>query len=55
MAELTAGEKISHWIWYISPKIAEFGYSERAKHYGIDKVKEAKLFISHPTLSGTSC
>ena len=37
------------------PIIVKFGSSERAKHYGIDKVKEAKLFISHPTLSGTSC
>jgi len=28
------------------PQIAELGYSERTKHYGIDTVKEAKAFIS---------
>jgi uncharacterized protein (DUF1810 family) len=37
------------------PQIAELGYSERAKHYGIDTVKEAKAFTAHPTLSATSC
>jgi len=33
--ELTAGKKTSHWICYISPQIAELGYSERSKRYGI--------------------
>ena len=51
LAELSAGKKRSHWIWYIFPQIAELGYSERATYYGIDTVEEAKAFISHPTLS----
>ena len=50
VAELMAGEKISHWIWYIFPQIAELGYSERSKFYGIETSMEAKAFISHPVL-----
>ena len=57
VVELTAGQKTSHWIWYIFPQIAELGYSERAKYYGIKTRKEAKAFISHPILSAnySSC
>jgi uncharacterized protein (DUF1810 family) len=55
--ELTAGKKTSHWIWYIFPQIAELGYSERSKRYGIKTRKEAKAFIAHPMLSAnySSC
>ena len=35
LAELTAGKKRSHWMWYIFPQIVELGYSERPKRYGI--------------------
>ena len=51
LAELSAGKKRSHWIWYIFPQIAELGYSERAKYYGIKTHKEAKAFIAHPMLA----
>ena len=51
VSELTAGQKTSHWIWYIFPQIAELGYSERAKYYGIKTHKEAKAFIAHPMLA----
>ena len=57
VVELTAGQKTSHWIWYIFPQIAELGYSERAKYYGIKTRKEAKAFVSHSMLSAnySSC
>ena len=51
VAELRAGEKTSHWIWYVFPQIAELGHSERAKYYGIKTRREAKAFIHHPVLS----
>ena len=51
LAELSAGKKRSHWIWYIFPQIAPLGYSEKAKYYGIKTLNEAEAFISHPTLS----
>ena len=51
LAELSAGKKRSHWIWYIFPQIAPLGYSEKAKYYGIKTLAEAEEFISHPTLS----
>ena len=51
LTELTEGKKRSHWIWYIFPQIAELGYSERSKKYGINTLKEAKAFMSHAMLS----
>ena len=35
LAELRAGEKSAHWMWFIFPQLRELGRSAVAKHYGI--------------------
>lgn len=48
--ELNQGEKVSHWIWYIFPQLAELGYSYRAKYYGIEGIEEARAYMNHAVL-----
>jgi uncharacterized protein (DUF1810 family) len=50
LRELNQGEKVSHWIWYIFPQLAELGYSYRAKYYGIEGLEEARAYMNHPVL-----
>lgn len=48
--ELTAGEKRSHWMWFIFPQIAGLGYSSMAARYAITSLEEAKAYLEHPVL-----
>lgn len=50
LAEMKAGRKRSHWIWYIFPQIDGLGYSEMAKRYGIKDLAEATDYLAHPVL-----
>lgn len=50
LAELTRGQKVSHWMWFIFPQLAELGRSERALFYGIHSLDEARAYIDHPLL-----
>lgn len=50
LSEIKAGQKQTHWIWYIFPQLMELGYSQRAKDYGITDIDEAKLYLAHPVL-----
>lgn len=49
-SELTAGTKVSHWIWYIFPQLAALGRSSTAKLYGIASLEEAGRYLAHPVL-----
>jgi len=49
--ELQDGHKQSHWMWYIFPQFDGLGYSNRAKHYSIKSLGEAKAYLAHPILS----
>lgn len=49
-AEIKAGKKQSHWIWYIFPQLAALGYSSTAKYFGIVDLNEACEFIQHKEL-----
>jgi uncharacterized protein (DUF1810 family) len=49
-SELTAGDKRSHWMWFIFPQIAGLGYSAIAARYAITSVEEAKAYLEHPVL-----
>jgi len=40
-AELAAGRKASHWIWFVFPQLAALGRSRMAQHYGIGSAAEA--------------
>ncbi len=50
LAEMKNGRKKSHWIWYIFPQLADLGYSETAKYYGIKDMAEAKAYLANETL-----
>lgn len=49
-AELHAGEKRTHWIWYVFPQIAGLGRSSTAQAYAIGSLEEARAYFAHPVL-----
>jgi len=49
-AELRAGRKQSHWMWFIFPQIHGLGSSEMAVRYAISSIEEAKAYLEHPVL-----
>src|ERR1035437_7923938 len=50
LAELTAGQKTSHWIWFVFPQHKELGRSAMAQHYGIASKEEAQVYWQHTVL-----
>jgi uncharacterized protein (DUF1810 family) len=50
LAELRAGHKRSHWMWFVFPQLAGLGRSEMARHYGIASLDEALAYLAHPVL-----
>lgn len=50
LAELRAGRKSSHWIWFIFPQIAGLGNSAMAQQFAIGSLDEAKTYLQHPLL-----
>ncbi|MFZ5482985.1 MAG: DUF1810 domain-containing protein [Pseudomonadota bacterium] len=50
LAELIAGRKRSHWMWYIFPQYAGLGYSPTSKRYAIKCMDEARAYLTHPIL-----
>ena len=50
LAEIRAGRKRSHWIWYIFPQIQGLGYSSTAQYYAIEDLNEAKAYLTDPVL-----
>ena len=50
LAEIKAGHKENHWIWYIFPQLDGLGSSFMSKHYAIKDIEEAKEYLSHPIL-----
>jgi uncharacterized protein (DUF1810 family) len=49
-AELRAGRKRSHWMWFIFPQIAGLGYSPMSRRYAITSLAEARAYLAHPVL-----
>lgn len=50
LAELSAGRKKSHWMWFIFPQIAGLGRSSMAERFALSGVTEAEQYLQHPTL-----
>lgn len=50
LAELAAGRKTSHWIWYVLPQLRGLGRSSMARTYGIAGAEEAAAYLAHPLL-----
>ena len=49
-AELRAGRKQSHWMWYIFPQLKGLGQSSMSEYYGIADIEEAAAYLSDPIL-----
>jgi len=52
LAELKAGAKRSHWMWFIFPQVAGLGHSAMAQRYAIADIEEARAYLAHPLLGG---
>ena len=50
LAELRAGRKRSHWMWFVLPQLAGLGRSSTAEHFGIHGASEARAYLAHPVL-----
>ncbi len=51
LAELKAGKKRSHWMWFILPQIAGLGTSAMARRYAIEDLAEARAYLADPILA----
>ena len=50
LAELRAGRKTSHWMWFVFPQVAGLGSSPMSQHYAIGSLGEARAYLEHPVL-----
>lgn len=50
LAEIRAGRKQRHWMWFIFPQLKGLGQSERARHFGLSGLDEAAAYLAHPVL-----
>jgi uncharacterized protein (DUF1810 family) len=49
-AELRAGRKRTHWMWFIFPQMRGLGHSSMAERFGIASLEEARAYAAHPGL-----
>ncbi|HEY8126359.1 MAG TPA: DUF1810 domain-containing protein [Methylocystis sp.] len=49
-AELAAGRKRSHWMWFVFPQLEGLGASAMAQRYAIHSLAEAAAYLAHPLL-----
>lgn len=50
LAELRAGRKQSHWMWFVFPQIQGLGHSYMSTKYAISGLEEARAYIAHEIL-----
>jgi uncharacterized protein (DUF1810 family) len=50
LAELRAGRKRSHWMWFVFPQLAGLGRSAIAQTYAISSLAEARAYVEHAVL-----
>ena len=50
LAELRAGLKTGHWMWFVFPQIAGLGQSEMSRRYAIASRAEAAAYLQHVLL-----
>ncbi|MBD3784880.1 MAG: DUF1810 domain-containing protein [Micrococcales bacterium] len=50
LAELRAGRKRSHWMWFVFPQVAGLGRSATAQWFGVRGLAEARAYLEHPVL-----
>ena len=49
-AELAAGRKRTHWMWFVFPQLQGLGSSAMARHFAIENLAEAQAYLRHPLL-----
>ncbi len=49
-AELAAGRKRTHWMWFVFPQLRGLGHSAMSRHFGIASRAEAAAYLAHPVL-----
>ena len=52
IAELRAGKKRTHWMWFVFPQIKGLGRSDMAQRYAVQSLAEAQAYLAHPVLAG---
>lgn len=50
LAEIVAGRKTGHWMWFVFPQVAGLGHSDMARTYAIGSLAEARAYLDHPIL-----
>jgi uncharacterized protein (DUF1810 family) len=50
LAELRAGAKRGHWMWFVFPQVEGLGLSPMSRHYAIHSLDEARAYLAHPVL-----
>lgn len=50
MAELRAGRKTSHWMWFVFPQARGLGHSPMAQRFALSSRAEAEAYLRHPIL-----
>lgn len=50
VAELRAGRKRSHWMWFVFPQLRGLGGSAMAARFGIASLDEAGAYLRHELL-----
>ena len=50
LAEITAGAKRTHWMWFIFPQIDGLASSAMSRRYSIKSAEEARAYLAHPIL-----
>jgi len=55
LAELRAGFKQTHWMWFIFPQHRALGRSPKAIHFGLESLEEARAYLAHPVLGSRLC
>ena len=50
VAELTAGQKTSHWMWFVFPQLDGLGRSGMAQRFAITSREQVKAYWQHPVL-----
>jgi uncharacterized protein (DUF1810 family) len=50
LAEVRAGRKASHWMWFVFPQVAGLGTSPMARRFAVSGLAEAAAYLAHPLL-----
>ncbi len=50
VAELRAGQKTGHWMWFVFPQIAGLGFSAMSQRYAVSSLDEARAYLRHEVL-----